>query len=375
MKKLFPTQEVGSLLRAPFLKKTISEREISETEYWGRLLCVPEYEKLVEILKTGKYVRDELYDWASIYGLRFFESAGLDVVWDGEQRRVEMYEYPLRNIEGAVFYGKVKVWDVETYNKAAIVSEPRLLNPIYLNEFLFAKRFASRELKIPVTGPYTLADWSFPEHHYAMHKNVKNIMERKRLARRDLVLDMAEKVLRPVIKKLSDAGAKRIQIDEPAATTNPEEMQLFVEAFNKVVTGIDARFTLHICYSDYRRLFPHVLEMKIDELSIECANRDTPYKGQDDEKRRGYLILKIFREYGVKFKVAPGVIDVHTDFIESPDLVSDRLLYSAKLLGDPSLVIACNDCGLRTRRWEVAYKKELSLVEGASLARSIWEKQ
>ncbi len=372
MKKLFPTQEVGSLLRAPFLKKTITEREILETEYWGRLLGVDGYERLVEALRSGRYVREELYDWASIFGIRFFESAGLDVVWDGEQRRVEMYEHPMRNIEGAVFYGRVKVWDTETYNKAAITSEPRLTRPIYLDEFLFAKKHASRELKVPVTGPYTLADWSFPEYHYAVHREAKSIMERKRLARRDLVLDLAEKVLRPVVKSLSEAGAKRIQIDEPAATTKPEEMELFVEAFNEVVSGIDAKFTVHICYSDYAKLFPQILELKIDEISIECANRDTPYLGQDDEKRRGYLILKMFREYGARFKVAPGVIDVHTDFIESPELVRDRLVYAAKLLEDPSLVIACNDCGLRTRRWEVAYKKELNLVEGARLAREVW---
>ncbi len=373
MEKLFPTQEVGSLLRAPFLKKTITEAEISETEYWGRLLRVPRYEELIHHLKTGRYVQGELYDWASLFGLKFFESAGLDVIWDGEQRRIEMYEYPLRSIEGAVFYGKVKVWDVETYNKAAIVSEPRLLRPIYLDEFLFAKKHSERELKVPVTGPYTLADWSFPEYHYSIHSEVRSIQERKKLARRDLAIDLAEKVIRPVVEQLSRAGAKRIQIDEPAATTNPEEMELFVETFNKVVSGIDAVFTLHICYSDYTRLFPYILELKIDEISIECANRDSPYLGQDDERRRGYPILKLFKEYRPRFRIAPGVIDVHTDFIESPGLVRDRLLYSARVMDDPSMIIACNDCGLRTRRWEVAYKKELSLVEGSRLARREWE--
>jgi len=32
-------------------------------------------------------------------------------------------------------------------------------------------------------------------------------------------------------------------------------------------------------------------------------------------------------------------------------------------------VIACHDCGLRTRRWEVAFEKEKALVKGAELAR------
>jgi len=63
------------------------------------------------------------------------------------------------------------------------------------------------------------------------------------------------------------------------------------------------------------------------------------------------------------------VTDVHTDFVEPPELVRDRLLYAARVLDDPEKVIACHDCGLRTRRWEVAFEKEKALVKGAELAR------
>jgi len=53
--------------------------------------------------------------------------------------------------------------------------------------------------------------------------------------------------------------------------------------------------------------------------------------------------------------------------------VRDRLLYAARLLDDPSKIIASNDCGLRTRTWEVAYEKEKALVAGAGLARREFE--
>ncbi|MCS7145501.1 MAG: hypothetical protein RMJ28_03240 [Nitrososphaerota archaeon] len=372
---LFPTQEVGSLMRAPFLRKRLDEKAVSEAWYWGRMLGVVEFEEFVQRLRRGECSSEELRDWASLYGIRLHETAGLDVVYDGEQRRIEMYEHALRQVRGVEFLGKVKVWDAETYNKAAIKSKPSLAENSYVPEFLFVKRHARKQIKIPLTGPYTLAEWSFDEYYIARADASRGLVNRKREAKREMVFDFAREVVRPAVLSLVERGADRIQIDEPAATTKPEEVGLFVEAFNELVKGVNARFTIHICYSDYNLLFPHILEAKTHELSIECANRDTVKPGQGPGERRGYEILKLFKEHSQGFAVAPGVIDVHTDFIEPPELVKDRLLYSAKLLDDPSLVIACNDCGLRTRRWEVAFKKEKSLVEGASLARNTFEKR
>ncbi len=370
--KLFPTQEVGSLMRAPFLRKRLDDVVISEAEYWGKMLGVEGYEVLVDKLRRKEYTQEELRDWASLYAIRFHEAAGLDVVWDGEQKRIEMYEHALRQVKGVEFLGKVKVWDAETYNKAAIKSKPQLVENSYVPEFLFAKRHARRELKVPITGPYTLSDWSFDEYYVAKARPSESLIERRREARREMVFDLAKEVVRPVVLSLVENGANRIQIDEPAATTKPGEVGLFVEAFNELVKGINARFTIHICYSDYRLLFPHILEAKAHELSIECANRDTVRLGQNE--RIGYEVLKLFKEYSANFMIAPGVIDVHSDYIEPPELVRDRLLYAAKVLDDPSRIIACNDCGLRTRRWDVAFRKEKSLVEGARLAREAIER-
>ena len=98
--KLFPTQEVGSLSKAPFLKKITRER-IEETRRWGELLGVEGLDELLNLLRDpDKAYRnmDKLYDYASLFAIRFFEKAGLDVVWDGEQRRIEMYELSLIHI-------------------------------------------------------------------------------------------------------------------------------------------------------------------------------------------------------------------------------------------------------------------------------------
>lgn len=371
--KLFPTQEVGSLSRAPFLKK-ITMETIEETRRWGELLGVEDLDRLISILSKGSLSESEvamLYDYASLFAIRFFESAGLDVVWDGEQRRIEMYEYPLKHVGGFRFLGLVKVWDAEFYRKGAFVDAPTLIKPYHLDEFLYVKSKARREVKIPLTGPYTLADWSFDEYYIKKYLDMDDIREAKLRAKEEMVIDIARKIIRPNITGLVEAGAHRIQIDEPAVTSKPWEVPIMVEALNEAVKGVNAKITLHVCYSDYSKLFPHITEAKIHQISIECANRDSRDVGIQSEKRIGYSVLEYFREYAPWMEVAPGVIDVHTDFIEPPELVRDRLLYSAKKHGDESKIIACNDCGLRTRSWSVAYQKERSLVEGANMARRL----
>ncbi|MCS7126603.1 MAG: hypothetical protein NZ929_06830 [Aigarchaeota archaeon] len=372
--KLFPTQEVGSLSRAPFLKK-ITEKSIEETKKWGELLRVEELDKLLSILNKKRINEDDmiiLYDYASLFAIRFFESAGLDVIWDGEQKRVEMYEHPLRYVEGFTFLGTVKVWDAEFYRKGAFINSPKLVKPYHLDEFLYVKSKARREIKIPLTGPYTLADWSFDEYYIKKYLSMDDILEARLKAKEEMTIDIAKNIIRPNIISLVEAGAYRIQIDEPAVTSKPWEVPVMVEALNESIKGVNVKVTLHVCYSDYTKLFPHIAEAKIHQISIECANRDTREMGINDEKRIGYGIIEYFREYTPWLEVAPGVIDVHTDFIEPPELVRDRLVYSAKKHGDESKIITCNDCGLRTRSWPIAYQKEKNMVEGANLARKLF---
>ncbi|MCS7142710.1 MAG: hypothetical protein NZ920_02800 [Aigarchaeota archaeon] len=371
--KLFPTQEIGSLKKAPFLRRTITDLQLREVRYWGELLNVENYQRLQDALSRGNYNEKELYDWAALYAIRFFESAGLDVVWDGEQRRSEMYEYAMEQMANIRFVGRVKVWDLETYNKASVTGEISLRERRQIEEFLFAKKHARREVKIPLTGPYTLTDWSFDEYYVNARRDIADVRERLKRSRIDLLYDVARKGVAPLIEELYRLGARRIQIDEPALTTKEDEVETFVDVFNEMRRGIDAVFTVHICYSDYSLLFPHILELKAEELSIECANRDRASLGTSKDVRTGYEILRLFRESGFDKRIVLGTIDVHTDFIETPELVRDRIIYASRVIGNADQIVPSNDCGLRTRRWEVAWEKELSLVKGANLAREIYE--
>ena len=80
-----------------------------------------------------------------------------------------------------------------------------------------------------------------------------------------------------------------------------------------------------------------------------------------------HAILDRFRASDWDGKIGLGVIDIHADFIEPPELVRDRILYAAGVLG-PERIEVNTDCGLRTRTWEVSLEKMKNIVEGARLA-------
>ncbi len=379
MNKQFLTQEIGSLAKPKWRAKgcrgePLSTQDIAEAVKWGNRLGIEKLEELVVLLRgidsPGR--RKSLYEWSALYAIRFFEAAGLDIFFDGEQWRSEMYEHVMRRIAGLRLLGYVKSFDYRYFNKAACVEKPKYDRSLYLEEFLFTKENTECQVKVPFTGPYTLVDWTFNEYYEKkLVREIKNFKKRKFEAKRQFVFDMIREVLRPEIRKLVNSGANWIQIDEPAATTNPtdDEMQLFVEAFNKLVEGFHCTFSLHNCYSNYAVLAKYAPQLQnCSQLALELANRDSRKTGIDGD-REGYHQIKMFEEHGFEGRYGLGVIDVHTDFIEPPELVRDRILYATNVVGDPSRIFVSTDCGLRTRTWEISYRKLRNMISGAQLAR------
>ncbi|MDR7518749.1 MAG: uroporphyrinogen decarboxylase family protein [Armatimonadota bacterium] len=360
--KLFPTQEIGSLAKPAWLVKATrgqkpSAADLAEIDRWAERLGIENAADLKALLASEHPDRERLRDWAALFAIRLEEAAGLDVVYDGEARRVEMYEYPVRRIAGFHFYGHVRSFDNKYYRKAAVVDRVRLTEPFHLDELRFVKSVARRPVKVPITGPYTLADWSFNEYYLkTVDPGIRDLRARAYAAKRAFTLDLARDVLRPVLQALAAAGADWIQIDEPAAATHPDEVPILVEAFNEAVDGVRAKISIHICYSNYRALYPHLLTMRTDHLALEFKNTGD------------YNVVQLFKEYGDRRELGLGVVDVHTDVLETPEEIRDKLLDAAAVLG-AERIWANPDCGLRTRTWEVAFAKLVNLVEGARLAR------
>ena len=341
---LFPTQEIGSLPKAT----------PEEIERWSARVHLP-----------APAPGPSLADSRSRFNLAFLHAAGLDIVYDGEAHRIEMAEHPYRSIGGAEFVGHVRSFDNKYFRKAAIRSPPTLRAPYHSDEFRFVRSVQAEPaegLKVPVTGPYTLAEWAFNDHFLSRQPDRYRREGRER-AQRELVVALARDVLRPTIADLVRLGARQIQIDEPALGTHPHEAGLAVEGFEESVRGLDAEFAMHLCFSNYKLLLPAILEARsCREWLWEFANRDVP--GHD-----AYRILGELREYGDRRRVGAGVLDVHRDEVETVAQVADRIARASRHLGDPSRLRVNPDCGLRTRSWDVIWAKLRSMVAGAAQAR------
>lgn len=379
MSKRLLTQEVGSLAKPTWRVEGVRNGEVTDqhieqaTEQAAWLGLEPEatrfdFLRIQDDFRCGQAecadeARDQLRYQAARFAVALQEKAGIDILYDGEQDRSEMYQHAIEGTDGFEWRGRLRAFDNKSYRKAACVSNPSLKFPWHTAEVERLGELTDRPIKVPITGAYTLADWSFDEFYEPRGLP-------KQEARHQLVLSLARQVVRPNIQSLLEQGVEWIQIDEPAATTKPNEVPLFVEAFNESTRDLLGKFGVHVCFSDYSQLFPHVAGLEnCQQFSLEFANRDGRELGRDAAHRPAYETLQDLVAHCPDTSVGLGVTSVHEDAIEWPELVRDRILRAVDLAGDPTRIYPSPDCGLRTRSWPVAYDKLCATAEGAHLAR------
>ncbi|HXE10162.1 MAG TPA: hypothetical protein VN554_01925, partial [Verrucomicrobiae bacterium] len=338
MSEALLTQEVGSLAKPawrvqPLKGQPITDAHIEEAEIWAERLGIAP-EESTDLLRDwqGEAVPLDPEIQAGIkllavrYAIRLQEVAGLDILYDGEQSRPEMYEDLVRKAQGFKPRGRLRAFDNRSFLKFALVDEPGIETPGYNEEFAQVQAETDRRIKVPITGAYTVADWSFDEfYRQSLEQGGRSLAAPD--AKRAFVLDVAERVVRPNIAALVEAGAEWVQIDEPAATTTPGEVPLFVEAFNRSTAGLPGKFSVHICFSDYSHLFPYIEEMEnCSQFSLEFANRDGSGLGTDAAARPAYEVLTDFHQHAPDAAIGLGVTNIHVDELEVPELVRDRTL-------------------------------------------------
>jgi 5-methyltetrahydropteroyltriglutamate--homocysteine methyltransferase len=265
------------------------------------------------------------------------ERSGLDVVVDGEMRRNEMVEYFAHRIDGYEFNGRVKVWGHNYFDKPSVVDEVAYDEEWLVSEYDFTADVASRPVKVPITGPYTLARWSFNEVYDS---------------EADLAYDLAD-LVNEEIEALVDAGARYIQIDEPALATTPDDHAIVGECLDRIVADVpdDVRLGLHVCYGDYSRIYPEILDYPVHEYDLELANGD-------------YEQLDVFTETEFTKDFAMGVLDAHVAEVESVAQIKDNIRNGLQVVPPERLTIS-PDCGLKLLPRDVAYGKMENMVQAA----------
>jgi 5-methyltetrahydropteroyltriglutamate--homocysteine methyltransferase len=265
------------------------------------------------------------------------ERAGIDVVCDGEMRRNEMVEFFAHRIDGYEFNGPVKVWGHNYFDKPSVADEVAYDEPWLVDEFEFTTGVATRPVKVPITGPYTLANWSFNEAYDSEE---------------ELAYDLAD-LVNEEIEKLVEAGARYIQIDEPALATTPDDHAIVGKCLEHIAADIDddVRLGLHVCYGDYSRIYPEMLEYPVDEYDLELANGD-------------YEQLEVFTADEFTKDLALGVVDVHTAEVEPVEVIKENIKKGFEVVPPERLTVS-PDCGLKLLPRDVAYGKMENMVKAA----------
>jgi len=309
----------------------------------------------------GNADKEEMIEDAVIAAIHDQVAAGLDVITDGEQTRLDFnlsfYGYLKGIKENTDELRKFGPAAHDQRGKNSIVDTLAAPNGLgVIKEFKRLQRLAPAGpvLKASVPGPYTLSGRLLPNAQYP-----------DRYAITEALLPFIKKELEDLVA----AGCKEITVDEPSMScyAYKEDTKRFVDIFNRTVGSIygKCRLSTHMCFGNFKGrpvgyrsvkpMLPHFLDLKVDEIHIELANRE-------------FAEIELLKEFAQKMDVAVGIIDVKNYYIETVDDVVARIKKCLAYVPADKLAVA-PDCGLsQTARW-ASRQKLNNMVAGAKKLR------
>jgi len=148
-----------------------------------------------------------------------------------------------------------------------------------------------------------------------------------------------------------------------------------VEALNHALRDIPAdRIRLHLCWGNYEG--PHHRDIPLRQLlpvALKARPQALSFEGANPRHEHEWIVFREIRLPDDRV-IIPGVLDSTTNFIEHPELVAQRLVRYAEVVGRER-VIAGTDCGFATFARsvnqvepEITWAKFKAMAEGARLA-------
>jgi len=327
--------------------------------------------------------------------VRAHVAAGIDIVNDGEQGRTDYSTYIKDRLTG--FEGEhadqVVGADLKEFpefaarRRASVFRRPTCTGPIAWKDFdaverdirglaEAARRAGSDNVFMTAVSPGQAARFLLNRHYPTDEAYVGALAEV--LKREYAAIVGAGLVLQLDCPDL--ASGRNNQFQHLTLREFQKVAAMHVEALNHAVAGLPPeRMRLHICWGNYegphhhdvplRGILPILLAARPAGLSVEAANPRHAHEWSVFEDVRlpaGKVII-------------PGVLDTTTNFIEHPELVAQRIVQYARLVGREN-VIASADCGFATFADtptvdpKIAWAKLGTMVEGARLAsRTLWK--
>jgi 5-methyltetrahydropteroyltriglutamate--homocysteine methyltransferase len=310
--------------------------------------------KVYEAGEFGPADLEEMFDDAADTAIRDMERPGLDIITDGEVRRldgyVDSYYAIIEGIRALPVRRKAGPWgyDQQTRYEAVgrIETPPGGLGIV--KEFEYLKAHTTKRTKATCAGPLTFGSRIHPG---SVYRGVVDVAER-----------FAE-VINAELKGLVAAGSDFIQIDEPArGNVTGEEM---ARLFNLAAEGVRAKLAYHICFGNrfgrsrfnrsYRPYFPGLLKARADQFVLEFAGRELAE-------------LNLWQQYGDGRELGAGVVDVKGFYPETPEDVAERIRRVLEVC-PPEKLYVNPDCGFGWSPRGMCNAKLKALVAGTRIVR------
>jgi 5-methyltetrahydropteroyltriglutamate--homocysteine methyltransferase len=326
---LFPTAVIGSLPRPAWLLDLLAD-------YVAGRLSRPEWERAC--------------DRAVPFAVALQETAGIDIVSDGEWRREGYFQVVYERVEGFrpdLIPGRTRLWP-------AAVAPLRRTGPIVADGAAFLRRQTDRAIKVSLPSAYVILRrfWS-PEHSITAYPTREHFLR----AAEDVLLEEARDVLA--------AGADCVQFDDPMLGyfVDPKyreqrsghwgtgqfgdveaELRLGVDSVNRLAGPLrqaGAHVVLHVCRGNIERrsdaqgdfgiIWPALCRAEVDELALEFA---MPQAGSVD-------VLAGLPE---RMRLGFGCVDVRCAEPETPEGIVARVRQALRHV--PAARLTLNpDCG------------------------------
>ena len=315
-------------------------------------------EENIRTWRLGGEVLRQAQDDATRLSIRDQEEAGIDVITDGEQRRMYYMSRLISSLSGVDFAGSNLANVSEgTVDDAA----PRVVGPIgraqsfSTADLRFLKANTGRRVKMTLPGPMTI---------------VKVIRDDFYRDDRALALAVA-KVLREEMIDLETEGCDVIQLDEAFAIFHPEEFRAWGrEAMDAAFDDVRTTTCVHFCFG-YRQ--PTESPTRRDEKLIEQWRSILPEIGECRAKQLAFectcsgIDVSALADLPTDKQIVYGAVDNACTVVEDPVDIAQRLRRAREVLGSGRLW-AAPDCGLVWLPSDVARAKLEALVLGARLA-------
>ncbi|HEY7491669.1 MAG TPA: cobalamin-independent methionine synthase II family protein [Candidatus Tectomicrobia bacterium] len=321
---------------------------------------------------------------------------GLDVINDGEQERSQYASYVKERLTGfdgeRLIRARPRLGDadfpdyVATHQSSTSIPQPACTGPIAWQDREAVQRDIAtlkaalgtqpvEEVFMTAASPGVIANF-LPNAYYPTE---------------EAYLYALAEVMQQEYQAIVQAGLL-LQIDCPdlAMTRVTQFAHLTVDEFKDVVAlhidvlnaALDGlppeRLRLHLCWGNYEG--PHHYDVPLREilpLVLKARPVGISFEGANPRHAHEWKVWQDMRLPEDKV-IIPGVLDSTTNFIEHPELVAERIVRYAEVVGKER-VIAGTDCGFGTSAWgrkvdaRIAWAKLRSLVEGARLAsEALW---